>query len=918
MSSPYNQSEGLPLPEAFPWGVAVLRASDGVVVRSNAHMQRHYLDGEQDRQDSAKIFDYFTFSGLADWRALQQIIKAGKTWAGRAVPLHSRHGITSVELMLHSDASHPDEIWLYTLEHPEVGGHIRFSSRSEIQLLQVLMDNTLEYVLFRDLHGSFILTNRAFSEAVTSSPYDSPIGQTFDDYVSVESADWVRDIDQEVIASGKPSVNQVANFVFKNGTTHWLQMTTVPVKASNGDIVGYVSVARDISDSKRTESELRDAIKEAKAASRAKGEFLAAMSHEIRTPINGIIGASELCSETELDVEQQGYVDTVIQCSGTLLSLVNDVLDFSKIEAGQLTLEQLNFSPESLLEGLIDEFTQAVRKKKIELILSCDEKLPHYLMGDPTRLKQIFYNLLGNAVKFTDEGEIVLRAELVRSGQQIATVRFSVKDTGIGISPDRKDAIFSSFTQEDMSTTRKYGGTGLGLAISKELAELMAGTLEVQSEVGEGSTFILEVPFERSSNPGIEAIPFSAELLDLRVLIVDDNDTNRDIYERMCAGWGYRSKGAKDGVAALKMLEQAKQADDPFRLVLLDQQMPGINGLDLASLINSRNELRDTKLLLLSSSLDTVEVERAENLGVHRALSKPVKRNTLLEVILEIFGVNGALQPDSLPDQEEAPEVVEENTQLDILLAEDNPVNQNIAKRRIAKLGHKVTVVENGHEALDQIAQNTFDCILMDIQMPGMDGYETTQEIRKYEESEQLERHFIVAMTAHAMKGDEEKCYEYDMDEYISKPFRAERLQEVLYIAIRRKESGSGGPQKLESNAGGAPQTFSAFYTTLNEESREDLLAAAEVMSKSVPQDICKLEYALRERNADSVKFMAHTLRGVAGIFSQQDLFALGECIEAGCGELPFDEIERMTKEFIVRLEVLVQEVDSVLSSSDS
>ena len=572
MSNPHVQLSELPLPEAFPWGVALLCAREGRVLQSNSHMQRHYLHTESGNQEIL-IEEAFTFADRAEWHTLLESIEDGNTWSVRAVPLKSRHGVTSVELMIHRDASDPERIWLYTLEHPEVGGHIRFSSRSEIQLLQVLLDNTLEYVFFRDLQGSFILTNKAFRDAVTSSPYDSPVGQNFDHYVSSDSADWVHKIDHSVITSGKPSVNQVANFVFKNGTTHWLQMTTVPVKASNGDMVGYVSVARDISDSKRTESELRDAIKEANAASQAKGEFLAAMSHEIRTPINGIIGASELCNETELDVEQQGYVDTVLQCSNTLLDLVNDVLDFSKIEAGQLALEQVNFSPESLLEGLIDEFTPAVRKKQVELILSYDEKLPGHLMGDPMRLKQIFYNLLSNAVKFTDQGHIVFRAELVRSGQQIVTVRFSVSDTGIGIAPQRRDAIFSSFTQEDMSTTRKYGGTGLGLAISKELAELMAGTLEVQSVVGEGSTFVLEVPFERSANSAVEAIPFSPKLVELRVLVVDDNETNREIYKRMCTGCGYRISGVKDGVAALKLLEQAKQADDPFRLVILDQQM---------------------------------------------------------------------------------------------------------------------------------------------------------------------------------------------------------------------------------------------------------------------------------------------------------------------------------------------------------
>ncbi|MDP4878656.1 MAG: ATP-binding protein, partial [Opitutales bacterium] len=304
-------------------------------------------------------------------------------------------------------------------------------------------------------------------------------------------------------------MNQVSLFKFKNGTEHWLQMTTVPVRSSEGFIVGSVSVARDISDLKKTESELREAIIEAKAASRAKGEFLAAMSHEIRTPINGIIGASELCQETRLDPEQRDYLDTVTQCSSTLMSLINDVLDFSKIEAGQLNLEKLNFCPRSLLEDIAEEFSPTTRKKGVELVVGYDESLPHFVMGDPTRIKQILYNLIGNAVKFTEVGEIKMKADLLECDESSAFIRFSVADTGIGIDASRCEAIFSSFTQADMSTTRKYGGTGLGLSICKELTELMDGNIHVQSVLGEGSKFWIDVPFARSERNGAEAIPFN-------------------------------------------------------------------------------------------------------------------------------------------------------------------------------------------------------------------------------------------------------------------------------------------------------------------------------------------------------------------------------------------------------------------------
>ena len=892
--------------------MALVSIKLGSVLYANKHMELHYL-GEA--RGEGCIDEQFVFPRGLTFAGIVELVTSGKSWTGRAVPQRNQYGLNSVELMIHLDPDDASRVWIYTLENPSVNGVLRFSSRSELQLLKVLLDNTLEYVFFRDTEGHFILTNKAFSAAVATETLPSAMGLTIDAFVSEESANWVHETDRQVYEAGLPSVNEVSRFTFNSGAEHWLQMTTVPVRSGSGEIVGSVSVARDISDLKRTESELRDAIKQAEDASRAKGEFLAAMSHEIRTPINGIIGAAELCQETQLDSEQRAYADTVVQCSNTLLSLVNDVLDFSKIEAGQLNLEKLSFNPGALMEDVVHEFIQLARKKQIELIVAYDEELPRYLMGDPMRLKQIIYNLIGNAVKFTEAGEIVLRAETLEHNEGGARVRFSVSDTGIGIPPSRRDAIFQSFTQADMSTTRRYGGTGLGLTICKELVDLMEGSIKVESEVGDGATFILEIPFELAANPGAESIPYNPELAGLRVLIVDDNSTNRDIYQQMCKGWGYRSSIACEGVEALAILEEACHVDDPYQLVLLDQQMPGLTGLDLASLVLSRPELRKTKMLLLSSSLNRTDMERAEQLGIARALSKPVKRGTLIEVILETFNVRGQravevagaeeIEVEALASSAPLPEVIDSmEERLHILVVEDNIVNQQIACRRLEKMGHQVVVVPDGQQAVEMVTAKHFDCVLMDLQMPVMDGREATHEIRRIEGERERVPAFIVAMTAHAMKGDEEKCLGYGMNEYISKPFRVARLKEVLEIAKAYKHKMAAAIDS-ELNL-----SFAERLDEMDEEDREDVLSVAVILPQTLPKEIYKLECALREQNRKKVSFMAHSLKGVAGVFGAVHVVAQGVELEAAskCGDL--QAMREVSERFIHELRGLLGEVE--------
>ncbi|MFP4069737.1 MAG: response regulator [Verrucomicrobiota bacterium] len=906
-----NHVSSLRLPSTIPWGVALITLDKGGILAANEHFENYYFDAVPDGREMAGQF------GFAAGRSFQEIarqVRAEGSWTGRAIPHHNRHGITSVELTIRLDPENADQAHVYTLEHPSVDGALRFSSRSEMQLLQVLLDNTLEYVFFRDVEGRFILTNRAFRDAVGSDTGSQVVGRTIESFVAEESARWVRGIDESLRRSGRPSVNQVSHFTFKNGTKHWLQMTTVPVRDSEDMIIGSVSVARDISDLKETESELRDAIKQAEDASRAKGEFLAAMSHEIRTPINGIVGASELCQETRLDVEQRGYIDTVMQCSNTLLALVNDVLDFSKIEAGQLNLEKLSFSPVDLIEAVSEEFAQIAHKKGLELIVSYDDGLPRYLIGDPTRIKQILYNLVSNAIKFTEEGEIVIRAATISKDDTHARMLFAVRDTGIGIAEGRKDAVFLSFTQADMTTTRKYGGTGLGLTICRELALLMDGRIEVDSKLGKGSTFTLEVPLELAVHAGADAVPFNPELADLHVLIVDDNETNRDIYQRICAGWGYRSAIACDGMEALNLMEAAAERGDPFKLVILDQQMPGLTGLDIASLILSRDRIKNAELLLLSSSLNRTEIERADKLGIARALSKPVKRSTLLEVVLETFGVRGdeAVSDEAAGDGRSNRAAATGEASLHILLVEDNPVNQEIASRRLEKMGHRLSVVANGLLAVEAVRERRFDCILMDIQMPEMDGYEATRRIREMEQARSLTPSFIVAMTAHAMKGDAEKCLSSGMDDYLPKPFRVERLKEILdHVQARRQTSevpgGDPRPPAVEEIS------FKERFLAMDLEDQEDIIESAGVLSESLSDDIDGMESALRRKDLGQVAFGAHTLKGVAGVFGYTGIVDLATELEGICREGDQDKAAAYAQDMIVKLHLMREEIERVV-----
>ncbi len=664
----------------------------------------------------------------------------------------------------------------------------------------------------------------------------------------------------------------------KDGTCYPEEMMITPVHGESGGIENFIAIKQDITERKKAEKATQIAIEEAQSASRLKGEFLANMSHEIRTPMNGILGMAELLLETQLDGTQKEYTLTLRECADSLLCLLNDILDFSKIEAGKMELESVPFSLRQVMESAAEIFAYRIAAKGIELLCDVDPEIPPRVLGDPGRLRQILVNLLGNAVKFTERGEIGLRAQVLRQGNSKVEISFSVRDTGIGVAKEKQGLIFEKFAQADGSTARKYGGTGLGLAISTQLIGLMGGKLELESELSKGSTFsfMLTIP---TANTEFQPAKNRQRVQGLRVLVVDDNSTNRSILARTLASFGCHSGEATDAISTMKMLQEAAATGAPFDVGLIDAQMPVISGMDLGRMIQADPDLKSLRMLMLTSMGIGDNQEQLRKIGFTHCLTKPVRQMQLLEsIVASLEGTDrraGTASMDVLHEASQPNSAACSRKRL--LLAEDNPVNRKILTTMLERKGYEVISASDGLQAVLKAKTDLFDLIFMDVQMPEIDGFQATAKIRANETTGH--KNVIVALTAHAMKGDRERCLAAGMDDYLTKPIHLKSLLAVLEKWLPKDENISN--REDPDAKVGCSQTLDP--RVLDEVTSGDADFLAELLEgfeRDVNQHFPELCQAISEHDSSKIISIAHRLKGSSSTLGLIKLAALLEKLE--------------------------------------
>ena len=749
------------------------------------------------------------------------------------------------------------------------------------EFFEALVKNSPVAIVIMDMESNIISCNPAF-EVLYGYQQEEVIGKNLDRLIS-KNAD-LEEADQysKDVAQGK-TIHGYGQRIRKDGSQVDVEIFGVPVIV-DGKGYGILGIYHDVTD-------ILQARRDAEAADRAKSEFLANMSHEIRTPMNGIIGMVELAQGTTLTLEQKDYLNTAKESADALLSLLNDILDFAKIESGYLSLEEIDFDPGNTVESVTTSIAPRAETKGLEVLCLIQPNIPSRLIGDPGRLRQILMNLAGNAIKFTSHGEIVIRVALEKEVDNKVILKFAVTDTGIGIPADRQAAVFDRFVQVDSSTTRKFGGTGLGLAISKQLVELMHGKIGIISEPNVGSTFWFTAEFERSTSPIIEPSQIPSDLRDTHILIVDDNPTNRLILTKELQYFGCRADSIGDSMVIIPQMISAVEIGDPYKIVLLDMQMPEKDGMTALAEIKQNDMVKDVHVIILTSMGHRGDAGKLTSLGCDGYLVKPVKKDNLKEMILTVLGqkpYEANLKTPTGPLVTSHTISERRRKLVHILLAEDNAINQKLAVNLLQKSGYSVDVVDNGKMAVEAMLNQAYTLVLMDVQMPEMDGFEATQEFRIKDTAGKKTP--IIAMTAHAMKGDRERCLAAGMDDYLSKPLEPREFYQTLNkwisssipktgtldldkipqpeIVLKKTEQHPNEPVNLVEALPRFGDDLDFFKTMLGE------------FIHNLPERIKTLEEALEQGDTKSVTRLGHNLKGASANFSAEGVRSAAAEIE--------------------------------------
>ena len=729
--------------------------------------------------------------------------------------------------------------------------------RASEEKYRTIIETTPDGYYEVDLAGTFTFLNDAMCNIFGYSRQDMS-GMNTRTYLDKADSENLDKSFSRVLETGEPVTSLSWTLVGHDGSDRFVESSVSLIKDTKGQPIGFSGFVRDVTERRRAEALYREKLS-AEAANRTKSEFLASMSHEIRTPLNSIIGLVDLTLQSALRPDQREDLDVVKSSAYSLLSIINNILDFSKIEAGKLDFEEAPFSFKNIIDDSLRIMAMKAHVKGIELAYRIAPKVPDRLLGDPTRLRQVLLNLVDNAIKFTDKGEVIVYVASKKPSDLDVILHISVVDTGIGISKEKQRRIFTAYDQGDTSISRRFGGTGLGLAVSAQLVNLMGGSINVKSRPGEGSRFRFTARFKRQLG---EALPDAAaaqtDLSDVNVMVVDDNASHRKILKELLKEWQMRPLLVSDAEAAQNMLTQAVSDGDPIKLMLIDSDMPDGDGFTLADW-KMRQEMTETKVIMMLTFPHLKRKEELKGLGITAGVVKPVGPAELYRAMLN------ALEIEMLPTKaaDNAPEYASRipSHSLKLLVAEDTPFNQKFIMRLLERWKHRATLVENGRQVLDTLQNETFDLILMDVQMPEMDGLEATKVVREHELT--TGAHIpIIAMTAHAVKGDRERCLEAGMDEYISKPIDSDKLFDIIETLFQGRDTqvipAASEEKSIDFDGFDKELLLKAF-----DHDWEFLKEVVDVFYSDYPRMLNDLQQAYKDRDAPTLMRTAHSLKGM-------------------------------------------------------